>query len=334
MSTTGRLAALASIGLAAIVAPALAADVTSERLLNAPNEPENWLMVHRDYNNSRHSPLTQINTTTAKDLKPKFIFSIGGRATGGTLRGKEESTPLVDDGFMYVADTWTRVTKFDVRSGDAAVPLWRYDPKIKQSRTNRGIAMYGNKILVSTNDMRMIALNRDSGEVIWEVDAKAPTDPATGTPSPKTQGFTGAPVKPWVLGDGVPVAGSVGALASTSQITSPESRLSAIMRMSLVETRILFPYIAMPRLVRDCLILGSYRHNGTAASPLRTSNFVTRVQVSATYMKPSSTRGVDSSLPRSVPPVARPPIEKMNFGLRSFAVVVLICVSGEWRELL
>src|SRR5215475_11481138 len=99
----------------------------------------------------------------------------------------------------------------------------------------------------------------------------------------------GAPVKPCVLGDGVPVAGSVGALASTSQITSPESRLSAIMRMSLVETKILFPYIAMPRLVRDCLILGSYRHNGTAASPLRTSNFITRVQVSATYMKPSST---------------------------------------------
>jgi alcohol dehydrogenase (cytochrome c) len=194
MSTTGRLAALASISLAAMAVPALAADVTYERLLNAPNEPENWLMVHRDYNNSRHSPLTQINTTNAKDLKPKFIVSIGGRATGGTLRGKEESTPLVDDGFMYVADTWTRVTKLDVRSGDAAVPLWRYDPKIKQSRTNRGIAMYGNKILVSTNDMRMIALNRDSGEVIWEVDAKAPTDPATGTPSPKTQGFTGAPV--------------------------------------------------------------------------------------------------------------------------------------------
>ncbi len=54
--------------------------------------------------------------------------------------------------------------------------------------------MYGNKILISTNDMRMIAVNRDSGEVIWEVDAKAPTDPATGTPSPKTQGFTGAPI--------------------------------------------------------------------------------------------------------------------------------------------
>ncbi len=194
MSTTGRLAALASLGLAAIAMPAFAADVTFERLLNAPNDPANWLMVHRDYNNSRHSPLTEVNASNAKDLKPKFMMSIGGRTTGGTLRGKEELTPLVDDGFMYVSDTWTRVTKFDVRSGDAAVPLWRYDPKIKQSRTNRGIAMYGNKVLISTNDMRMIAVNRDSGELIWEVDAKAPTDPKTGTPSPRTQGFTAAPL--------------------------------------------------------------------------------------------------------------------------------------------
>jgi len=194
MFTTGRLAALASISLAALAMPAFAADVTFERLLNAPNDPANWLMVHRDYNNSRHSPLTDINASNAKDLKLKFIMSIGGRTTGGTLRGKEESTPLVDDGFMYVADTWTRVTKFDVRSGTEAIPIWRYDPKIKQSRTNRGIAMYGDKVLISTNDMRMIAVNRDSGEMVWEVNATAPTDPATGTPSPKTQGFTAAPL--------------------------------------------------------------------------------------------------------------------------------------------
>src|SRR6266849_1115286 len=92
MSTTGKLAALASISLAAVAMPAFAADVTYERLLNAPNEPQNWLMVHRDYNNSRHSPLAEINAANAKDLKPKFIMSIGGRATGGsTLRGTAES---------------------------------------------------------------------------------------------------------------------------------------------------------------------------------------------------------------------------------------------------
>jgi alcohol dehydrogenase (cytochrome c) len=186
--------ALASIAVAAMAVPAFAADVTPERLLNTAAEPQNWLTVHHDYNNSRHSLLKDINRDNVKDLKLKFVFSIGGRSTGGTLRGKEESTPLVDDGFMYVSDTWDRVMKFDVRGGTEAVPLWRYDPKITQSRTNRGIAMYGNKVFIGTNDMRMIAINRDTGELAWEVKAAAPTDPVTGTPSPKTQGFTAAPL--------------------------------------------------------------------------------------------------------------------------------------------
>jgi len=188
------IGALAAFGLAGLATQAIAADVTAERLLGTAKEPQNWLMVHRDYDNSRHSPLSEINRTNAKDLKLKFMFSIGGRSTGGTLRGKEEATPLVEDGFLYVSDTWTRVMKFDVRSGTEAIPLWRFDPKITQSRTNRGLALYGNKVFVATNDMRMVALNKDSGEVVWEVNAAAPTDPATGTPAPKSQAFTAAPL--------------------------------------------------------------------------------------------------------------------------------------------
>jgi len=129
MARTGLLCALSSIGLAALVLPASAEDVTQQRLLNTAGEPQNWLMVHRDYSNSRHSSLREVNRDTVKDLKLKFIVSIGGRSTGGTMVGKEESTPLVDDGFMYVSDTWSRVTKFDVHSGTEAVPLWRYDPR-------------------------------------------------------------------------------------------------------------------------------------------------------------------------------------------------------------
>src|SRR4051812_16470523 len=140
MSKSGIARTLMSLGLMAFVAPAVAADVTPERLLNTANEPQNWLMVHRDYDNSRHSALKDVNRGNIKDLKLKFMFSIGGRATGGTLPGKEEATPLVDDGFMYVSDTWGRVMKFDVRSGTEGVPLWRYDPKITKSRTNRGVA--------------------------------------------------------------------------------------------------------------------------------------------------------------------------------------------------
>ncbi len=195
MGRTASLAAMlvAVCSTAPLAPPAAAADVSAERLLNAPSDPQNWLMVHRDYNNSRHSPLKEINRDTVKDLKLKFLLSIGGTSTGGTMRGKEEGTPLVDDGFMYVVDAWNRVMKFDVRSGTQAVPLWRYDPKITRSRTSRGIAMYGNKVFVATYDARLIALNRDSGEVVWEVNAAAPTDSSTGTPS-KVQGFSGAPL--------------------------------------------------------------------------------------------------------------------------------------------
>ncbi|HEY7298663.1 MAG TPA: PQQ-binding-like beta-propeller repeat protein [Xanthobacteraceae bacterium] len=186
-------AGLCSIAFALVSLEASAADVTPQRLLDSAREPQDWLMVHRDYDNSRHSPLSEINRTNIKDLKLKFLVSIGGTSTGGTKRGKEEGTPLVDDGFMYVADTWSRVTKFDVRSGTEAIPLWRYDPKITRARTSRGIAMYGNKVFVTTYDARVIALNRDSGEVVWEVQGAAPTDPVTGTPS-KVQGFSAAPL--------------------------------------------------------------------------------------------------------------------------------------------
>jgi alcohol dehydrogenase (cytochrome c) len=203
MSRSGTFAAFSSNGiaptafaaavLAATVLPLSAADVTQQRLMNTAGEPQNWLMVHHDYNNSRHSALHEINRDTVKDLKLKFIVSIGGLSTGGPMRGKEESTPLVDDGFMYVVDTWSRVMKFDVRSGAEAVPLWRYDPKITRSRTSRGLAMYANKVFLLTYDARVIALDRDSGEVIWDVQGAAPTDPATGTPS-KVQGFSAAPL--------------------------------------------------------------------------------------------------------------------------------------------
>src|ERR1700681_458977 len=147
MSKRELLAAFLSIAVAAMALPASATDVTQQRLMNAAGEPQNWLMVHRDYDNSRHSSLREVDRDTAKDLKLKFLFSIGGRSTGGTLRGKEESTPLVDDGFMYVTDGWSRVMKFDVRSGTAAIPLWRHDPKIRVARTTRGLAMYADKVI-------------------------------------------------------------------------------------------------------------------------------------------------------------------------------------------
>src|SRR4029450_8134877 len=80
-----RAAMLAVFCVVGAIVPAAAADVTGERLPSAPKEPQNWLMVHRDYNNSRHSPLREINRDTVKDLKLKFLISIGGTSTSARM---------------------------------------------------------------------------------------------------------------------------------------------------------------------------------------------------------------------------------------------------------
>ncbi|HEY6255529.1 MAG TPA: hypothetical protein VIY51_07010, partial [Xanthobacteraceae bacterium] len=75
-------AALASVSLAALVASAPAADykptVNKERLLNAQNEPQNWLMMNGDYASTRYSKLTQINRDNVKNLRMVWAMALGG----------------------------------------------------------------------------------------------------------------------------------------------------------------------------------------------------------------------------------------------------------------
>src|SRR5689334_25343869 len=100
-----KLALLASAMLAA--APALAAEVTPERLANPDKEPHNWLMNHRSYDAQRFSPLARINKDNVKSLKLAYAVALGGTAIGENL----QATPLVEDGFMYIVDLWGIVYK-------------------------------------------------------------------------------------------------------------------------------------------------------------------------------------------------------------------------------
>ncbi|MET0629881.1 MAG: PQQ-dependent dehydrogenase, methanol/ethanol family, partial [Xanthobacteraceae bacterium] len=101
-----RNAALASAAVIA-ASPALAADVTSERLINADKEPHNWLMNHRTYDAQRYSPLATINKDNVKGLKLAYAVAIGGTSANENL----QATPLAEDGFLYVVDQWGVVYK-------------------------------------------------------------------------------------------------------------------------------------------------------------------------------------------------------------------------------
>jgi alcohol dehydrogenase (cytochrome c) len=154
--------ALAGCTLLASTA-AQAADVTYERLLNP--EPQNWLMHHRDFGAQRHSPLDAINKSNIKGLKLLFAVPLGGKSAGESL----EATPLVDDGFMYMVDSWGVVYKIDVRSGTAGSIVWKMDPKEANQDRNRGVALWGDLVISVTGyDGRVIATNKDTGEIVWD----------------------------------------------------------------------------------------------------------------------------------------------------------------------
>jgi alcohol dehydrogenase (cytochrome c) len=159
------LKSLLAGSMLAAVGPVLAADVTSDRLVNADKEPHNWLMNHRTYDGQRFSPLARIDKGNVKNLKLAYAVPLGG---GG---GNEynQATPLAEDGFLYITDSWGVVYKIDGRSGDVGRVVWRMDPKQEQQRQSRGVALWGNLVISAGNGPgRVIATNKETGKVVWE----------------------------------------------------------------------------------------------------------------------------------------------------------------------
>jgi alcohol dehydrogenase (cytochrome c) len=146
--------------------PGLAADVTPERLANP--EPSNWLMNHRTYDSQRYSPLDKINKSNVKSLRLAYAVAIGGTSANENL----ESTPLAEDGYLYIVDQWGVLYKIDARSGDMGRIVWRMDPgQEKAPLANRGAALWGDVVIsVANYPPRVIATNKETGKVAWEAN--------------------------------------------------------------------------------------------------------------------------------------------------------------------
>ena len=161
-----RIALLAS-SMLAVAVPALAAEVTAQRLLNPDKEPQNWLMNHRSYDGQRFSPLARINKGNVKGLRLAYAVPLGGSGGMEVIH----ATPLVEDGFLYITDGWGVLYKIDVTSGDVGRVVWRMEPKQEQQATNRGAALWGNFVISAANyPARIIATDKTSGKVVWETN--------------------------------------------------------------------------------------------------------------------------------------------------------------------
>jgi alcohol dehydrogenase (cytochrome c) len=146
---------------------AFAQPVTTSDLENASSDNSSWLSYGRDYYAQRFVRLDEITPANVHRLHPAWVF-----ATGGENRGLQ-ATPLVHGGVIFLSADGSRVFAIDARTG---AKKWSYDPKIGNEvervyccgSNNRGVALWGNLVFVGTMDARMVALDKETGAVIWE----------------------------------------------------------------------------------------------------------------------------------------------------------------------
>src|SRR5580704_8703434 len=166
---------------------ARAADMSFERALNADSEPQNWLLHHKNYQGHRFSALKEIDTDTVGNLRLAFTVGLGGLQSGGRYaQGNLEATPLVDNGMMYIPDGWGSVYAIDVSSGKKGEIKWKFDPGVDRAWAgdvaccgvnNRGVALWRDKVISIALDGRIFAIDRATGEEIWE---RKTAEPALG----------------------------------------------------------------------------------------------------------------------------------------------------------
>ncbi len=159
------------------------AAVDANRLINANEEPAQWMSTGRTYDEQRFSPLDQINTGTVAGLGLAWYADLD------TSRG-QEATPIVVDGAIYITTAWSMVKAYDAASGEL---LWEYDPEVDRARAvdaccdvvNRGAAAWNGRIFVGAIDGRLIALDSQTGREIWQVQTTDPAQPQTITGAPR-----------------------------------------------------------------------------------------------------------------------------------------------------
>ena len=148
-------------GTAASLSP-----VTWERLLNAADEPENWLMYSGTLDSQHFSRLDQIHSRNVGDLELIWAYQI-------PQLDRAETVPLVVDGVMFITEAPSNVVAVDAATGRQ---YWRYnhelpdDLRICCGRNNRGVAILGETLYMSTLDARLVAIDARTGNLVWNTE--------------------------------------------------------------------------------------------------------------------------------------------------------------------
>ena len=160
------LAAALGAGVAVYAQQAPPALVSWQEILDGlPADGSRWLTFGGNFTNQRHSPLTQLTPANVNRLVPQWTFQTA------TL-GNFEATPLLRDNVLYVTGPQNVAWALDARTGRQ---IWRYRRELPPNLTaccglvNRGFAMLGDKLFMVTLDAHLLALDRTTGAITWDV---------------------------------------------------------------------------------------------------------------------------------------------------------------------
>jgi len=154
-------------------------------LRNAGKSGGEWLTYGVTPEETRYTPLSQINASNVSGLKQVWSYDLG---QGG---GGQEATPLVWNDTLYGITNWSIVFAVDPRSGKEK---WRWDPEVNQAAVrskiccgvvNRGLALYDRMIIAPVVDGRLMALDAETGKPVWEARVAYPQDYYTITMAPR-----------------------------------------------------------------------------------------------------------------------------------------------------
>jgi len=141
--------------------------VTWERLVNAEEEPQNWLMYSGTFDSKRHSRLDQVHNRNVNRLELKWTHQL-------SALDRAETTPLVVDGVMFITEAPSNVLAVDAATGR---PYWRYEHELPEDlriccgRNNRGVAILGDTLYMSTLDAHLAAIDARTGNLLWASEA-------------------------------------------------------------------------------------------------------------------------------------------------------------------
>ncbi len=166
-----------------------AGDVTEKRVLAESSQGENWFLKGGNFRGEHFSPLNEINDKNVNNLGLAWVSEL-------PVPDGIAATPIVVDGVIYLSGAYSVVFAIDASNGST---LWMFDPGLRArlaqdpsmswaARANRGVAVWHNRVYVTTADCWLVALDATTGKKIWSKQTCNPANDFALTDSPYVGG--------------------------------------------------------------------------------------------------------------------------------------------------